>query len=80
MALSAIYAHPIEFMCGNLAPIGLGAILIYAHVVTVWFWYFFMVSFTINEHCGYDLPFFGTDDMHDFHHQRFEKEIFFSFI
>lgn len=56
--LSAIHAHPIEYMFGNLGPLILGPLILGSrmHTISVFGWYFVRTSETIDSHCGYSFP------------------------
>lgn len=75
IAFAAAYAHPIEFLVGNVLSVGIGAVLIRAHVVTFWIWTIIAVIGTMYHHCGYRTPlhiwFDHEPDFHDYHHEVF---------
>jgi len=56
IGLASEYAHPIEFMFGNLTAISLGPFILqkHIHLYTVMLWYFIRISETIDVHSGYD--------------------------
>lgn len=78
VGIAAEYAHPIEFIFGNLLPTSLGPLLLgkHCHVFTVMVWYAIRGGETIDGHCGYEfswspyrlIPFSGSAEYHDFHH------------
>jgi sterol desaturase/sphingolipid hydroxylase (fatty acid hydroxylase superfamily) len=78
VGISGTYTHPVEFIIGNMLPVGLPAILLgqRMHMVTFMLWTGLRIFSTTNNHCGYDfpwipyelLPFKGTPSYHDFHH------------
>eukprot|EP00761_Pharyngomonas_kirbyi_P013137 gb/GECH01013164.1/.p1 GENE.gb/GECH01013164.1/~~gb/GECH01013164.1/.p1 ORF type:complete len:266 (+),score=40.31 gb/GECH01013164.1/:1-798(+) len=74
MGLAAEYAHPVEFLFGNILPIFVGPLLCGAHILTTWFWNMLSIIVTVSHHGGYQLPWLigGLDpEYHDLHHQRF---------
>lgn len=80
--ISAIYAHPIEFIMGNIIPVTAGAMFISlmgspVHIITVWIFVCVRLIETIDAHSGFDLPiwfpntwpFIGSmAKHHDLHH------------
>lgn len=78
IGLTSEYAHPIEFLLGNLAAIALGPLILkeHIHLYTMMIWFFIRISETIDVHSGYDfswspyrlIPFSGSAEYHDFHH------------
>lgn len=68
------YAHPIEFIVGNVAPLFLGPLFCKAHIQFVWMWLMIAISATLNGHSGYLLPFSPFHDArnHDYHHSAFK--------
>jgi len=64
----AVYAHPIEFIFGNVAGVTIGPILCRVHPYTCYAWYAFALSTTCRHHSGYD--FFDAQE-HDAHHEFF---------
>lgn len=69
VAWTSVYCHPIEHIVSNMGAVYIGIFLIKLHVVTTWIWLIFTVIKTINDHSGYNLPFFSTVDFHDYHHE-----------
>lgn len=78
VGISATYTHPIEFVIGNMIPVGIPAIILgrRMHLVTFLMWTSLRILATTNNHSGYDfpwipwelLPFKGTPSYHDYHH------------
>ena len=67
-AICAAYAHPIEFVFGNVACIALGPIVLNAHPYTCYVWFTLAMLSTCKGHCGYNIFNART---HDLHHQYF---------
>ena len=75
------YAHPVEYVIGNVVPFAMGPKLLGSsfHLVTMWMWMMFRVSLTIDGHSGYDfpwapwriIPFSTGGKYHDYHHAEF---------
>lgn len=65
-AMTCVYAHPLEFLVGNLLPIYLGPIITNAHPLTSYFWFAAAIIGTCKGHSGYRI--FGCADYHDEHH------------
>ena len=80
IAISANYAHPIEFIFGNILPTAVGAIILgpRCHITTVWMWFALRTYESTEGHSGYDFPWsifrmvpFGSDyGYHVFHHSN----------
>ena len=78
VGIAAEYAHPIEFILGNMLPTAIGPMIIgpNAHMLTIFAWYTVRFGETLDGHCGYEfswspyrlIPFSGGSDYHDFHH------------
>ena len=89
ISLAAEYAHPIEFIFGNLLPTALGAAILgpRTHVLTYGCYIVYRVMETLEAHGGYEfpwamthfLPFSCSIDHHD-HHHRVNKGNFGSFL
>jgi len=74
VAVSAVYAHPIEYILTNGLPVLLGPCVTGCHVVTLWMYAILVVVGSLHNHCGYDcfslLP--ATPAIfHDIHHSTF---------
>ncbi|KAI8055383.1 hypothetical protein BDF22DRAFT_676825 [Syncephalis plumigaleata] len=67
----AIYAHPIEHLIANLAPLFAGPLIMQSHIMVFWLWLCIGLVNTINSHCGFALPFMPSPLDHDYHHQVF---------
>lgn len=70
VSLASQYAHPIEHIVSNAAPIALPLALLNAHVVTGWAFLAGVLFETATVHSGYDF-FAGLAESHDEHHRRF---------
>ena len=64
--MAAAYAHPLEFIFGNVLGIGAGPILTNAHPYTAYAWFTLALLSTCKGHSGYDILNART---HDIHHQ-----------
>ncbi|KXJ72277.1 hypothetical protein RP20_CCG018435 [Aedes albopictus] len=74
VSLAAVYAHPIEHIVSNMAPLYLGILVTKAHLITMWIWATIALLGTLHDHSGYHLPYLlGSPDVHDFHHQKFNQ-------
>jgi sterol desaturase/sphingolipid hydroxylase (fatty acid hydroxylase superfamily) len=72
MAFAAQYAHPVEHIIANVAPIVLPLAFRHAHVLTFCIWLAYSLLETAAAHSGYDFfqfPF--KAQMHDLHHEKF---------
>jgi sterol desaturase/sphingolipid hydroxylase (fatty acid hydroxylase superfamily) len=80
IGIASEYAHPLEFIFGNILPSSAGALLLGSnvHFSTLLAWYALRVCKTTDAHCGYQfawspfrlLPFSGTAAFHDYHHSH----------
>lgn len=70
IAVSAIYAHPIEHIFSNMLPPALGIFIMGSHIATAWMWFAIALTSTLNAHSGYHLPFFPSPEAHNFHHLK----------
>jgi sterol desaturase/sphingolipid hydroxylase (fatty acid hydroxylase superfamily) len=80
VGIAAEYAHPLEYVMGNIMPMVLGPKILAGrcHVFTFWLWLMMRIGETIDGHCGYDfswspyrlLPFSGGANYHDYHHSH----------
>jgi len=80
IGLTAEYAHPIEYILGNVVPAALGVKLLgdRVHLFTYYFWLVYRLMGTYEGHSGYDLPWLpsrflpgtNTEAYHDFHHSH----------
>ena len=78
VGIAAEYAHPIEFIFGNMLPTAAGPVILgpNVHLLTVFAWYVIRFGETLDGHCGYEfswspfrlIPFSGSAEYHDFHH------------
>ena len=64
--MACVYAHPIEFVVGNVLPIYLGPIFTNAHPKTCYIWWALAMLGTCKGHSGYQI--FGHADYHEEHH------------
>jgi sterol desaturase/sphingolipid hydroxylase (fatty acid hydroxylase superfamily) len=70
--LACVYAHPVEALLGNVLPVVLAPLLVRAHPLAGYAWYFAVLFATVRDHSGYDV--WGDPHqpmMHDYHHERF---------
>lgn len=80
IALSSEYAHPVEFVLGNLIPLGLGVTLLFgrAHLLSFLVFIALRLTETVESHGGYDfpwaitrfLPFGVSSKYHNHHHMK----------
>ena len=68
-AVAAVYAHPLEFVFGNIGGVAMGPILTNCHPYTAYAWFFFTLVSTCGSHSGYR---FFSATKHDDHHRLFE--------
>jgi len=78
--MAAEYAHPLEFIMGNVLPVAIGSKLMgsQVHIATYTMWGIIALGTAIDGHCGYDFswspyglpPFSGSSHYHNFHHSK----------
>lgn len=73
IAITAMYANPIENLISNLLPIGVGVWSTGCHISVAWLWFTMAISNTLHVHSGYHLPFLPSPEQHDFHHLKFNQ-------
>ncbi|XP_058062546.1 fatty acid hydroxylase domain-containing protein 2-like [Anopheles bellator] len=73
VALSAMYAHPLETLLNSLPPILLGPGIMRSHLFTTVVWMTFVTWDSLGDHSGYHLPFLGSSEAHDYHHLNFNQ-------
>eukprot|EP00008_Paramoeba_atlantica_P011771 CAMPEP_0201487060 /NCGR_PEP_ID=MMETSP0151_2-20130828/11058_1 /ASSEMBLY_ACC=CAM_ASM_000257 /TAXON_ID=200890 /ORGANISM="Paramoeba atlantica, Strain 621/1 / CCAP 1560/9" /LENGTH=357 /DNA_ID=CAMNT_0047871991 /DNA_START=138 /DNA_END=1211 /DNA_ORIENTATION=+ len=73
VAYAAEYAHPIEYVFGNVAPLLIGPAIFGTHFSSLIFFMFVGMGSTISGHSGYSLPYCPYSDSrkHDYHHSAF---------
>jgi sterol desaturase/sphingolipid hydroxylase (fatty acid hydroxylase superfamily) len=69
IAVASMYAHPLEFISGNLLGVVLGPMLTRCHPLTSYVWIHNALMSTGGSHSGYKM-FYA--DFHDAHHQYFD--------
>lgn len=80
ISLATEYAHPVEFILGNMIPVGLGPMLMFRrfHYVSLIAFITVRLMFSVENHSGYEfpwaltrpLPFEATGDYHNHHHLK----------
>lgn len=78
IGLAAEYAHPFEFVFGNMLTSSMGPLILgpRCHIMTWYMWVFIRSLETTDGHCGYEfswspfrlLPLSGSANYHNFHH------------
>lgn len=85
VALAAEYAHPIEFIFGNVFPANAAVMLLgkRAHLLTLGIYTFYKILQTTHSHSGYQFPFLPNSipsaifpvvskpEHHSYHHLKF---------
>jgi methylsterol monooxygenase len=66
IGISAIYAHPIEYIFGNILPVGLPLLLLSSHQIVAYAWTIASIFETVCvAHGGY----LDMSEYHDIHHR-----------
>lgn len=78
VGIASIYAHPVEFVLGNILPTALAGMILEKHIHFFAFlcFVFIRICDSVRGHSGYEfpwcpyscLPFFIEARYHDFHH------------
>jgi sterol desaturase/sphingolipid hydroxylase (fatty acid hydroxylase superfamily) len=71
ISLCSIYAHPLEFLVGNLPVVAAGPLLCGSHITIFWLWALAAVAETGLGHAGWQLPLLSANQDHDYHHSTF---------
>eukprot|EP00298_Acanthocystis_sp_HF-20_P030332 c9459_g1_i1.p1 GENE.c9459_g1_i1~~c9459_g1_i1.p1 ORF type:complete len:247 (-),score=86.76 c9459_g1_i1:73-792(-) len=69
VAITAIYAHPLEQIFTNLTPIVAGGFIFKSHIILVTIFLVIAVLNTLIAHCGYNFPYLDAKK-HDLHHSK----------
>ncbi len=82
VSIASEYAHPLEFVVGNVITSNFGLILLgkRMHLFTAFMWVILRVSETTDGHSGYEfswspfrlLPMSGSSEFHNYHHLSFK--------
>lgn len=67
-AISATYAHPIEYYFSNLLPVIIGLVICRGHWCLQMVFFHALLIGTHAHHSGYNLPFLTVALPHDWHH------------
>jgi len=80
ISIAAEYAHPLEFLFGNILPTNSGPKILggQVHFATLLIWTVIRLMETVDGHCGYEfswspyrlLPLSGSSIYHNFHHSH----------
>ncbi|XP_041777328.1 fatty acid hydroxylase domain-containing protein 2-like [Anopheles merus] len=73
IAITAMYAHPVENVLSNLLPIAVGVWTTGCHISVAWLWFTLAISNTLHVHSGYHLPLLPSPEQHDYHHLKFNQ-------
>ncbi|XP_068220269.1 fatty acid hydroxylase domain-containing protein 2-like [Palaemon carinicauda] len=73
ISVTALYAHPLEHILSNMAPVIAGPLILGSHPATFLLWSSLAVFSTVVVHSGYHLPFSISPEFHDFHHLKFNQ-------
>jgi sterol desaturase/sphingolipid hydroxylase (fatty acid hydroxylase superfamily) len=73
LAWTCIYAHPLEHIVSNLAPVMFGPLIVKMHPLSALLWYVIALHSTLNSHSGLHLPFAQSPEEHDWHHLTFTE-------
>ncbi|XP_072018717.1 fatty acid hydroxylase domain-containing protein 2-like [Amphiura filiformis] len=67
VALSAMYAHPLEFFFSNIIVL-MGPLITGCHTTVTFAWAVILPLEVLFSHSGYHLPFCLPPEFHDYHH------------
>lgn len=92
VSVASEFAHPVEFIFGNVLTSNLGPLLLgkKIHLYTYLMWMILRISETTDGHCGYEfswspyrlLPMSGSSEFHNYHHLNFKGNYgsFFTYL
>lgn len=82
VSISSEYAHPVEYIFGNVLTTNSGALILgkRVHGLTYFMWMVLRIAETTDGHCGYEfswspyrlLPMSGGSEYHNYHHLAFK--------
>lgn len=70
IAASTMDCHPVEHILTSTLPHILGPFVIQPNIYVAWAYYAFAMMLAIHDHTGYHLPFFKSQEFHDYHHMK----------
>jgi len=71
MAITAVYAHPVEHLLTGLIGPSVGPVLTNAPLPVNWIWMSWLIIQVMNDHSGYHFPLLFSPEFHDYHHLKF---------
>jgi sterol desaturase/sphingolipid hydroxylase (fatty acid hydroxylase superfamily) len=81
VSIASEYAHPVEFIIGNVLPTNLGVVILGGkiHSFTTALWIIIRIVKTTHAHCGYKFPWAllttlpgqTGSEFHNYHHAKF---------
>lgn len=77
-ASMTLYCHPFDFALLNTIPHLIGPAVFHLHVAVLWMYLAFALGVGVHDHTGYHLPFFKSQEFHDFHHLKYLINLFLS--
>jgi fatty acid hydroxylase domain-containing protein 2 len=73
IAIVGQYQHPVEYVICDLVTGALPAYALRMDMPLAFLLMIVLQFFTIFEHCGYNLPFLLSPEVHDYHHAHFKE-------
>lgn len=88
IGVASEYAHPFEYLLGNIIPFTIGPAVLQVHMFTFFIWAVVRLGKTAEAHSGYEfpfspfklLPFANPAAAHDFHHSTGFTSCYGSFL
>lgn len=71
ICIVSMYASAVEYVTADLFPVAAGVFLMKCHMSAVLLYITLMTITTLNDHSGYHLPFLHSNELHDYHHLKF---------
>nr|CAB3244922.1 fatty acid hydroxylase domain-containing protein 2-like [Phallusia mammillata] len=68
IAVSALYAHPLEDIMVNILTVVIAPTIVRCHVFTTCVWIAMATLNTVHAHSGYHFPGMPSPESHDYHH------------
>lgn len=69
-AITAEYCTPMEHIVANLVPAVVGPFILQLNFIPTFLWFAHIMLSTLQEHGGYDFPWYYNSKHHNTHHQR----------
>jgi fatty acid hydroxylase domain-containing protein 2 len=72
-SIVTLYQHPVEYVLCDLVTTAVPYIALRMDMPSLIIFITFIQFSTVFEHCGYNLPFLLSPEVHDYHHAHFKE-------